>query len=123
MSVSIWRIAVDAPNYLADDLSGEGAKRSGGRWNRCGLPVVYCASNVSLCVLETIVHIQTDDLPLNRYLVEVNIPDALWKSRLVLEDPAPQERSSIARRNVSQLNANKKMLVARQANRLRHDVL
>lgn len=87
MNQSVWRIAVDTSNYSADDLSGEGAKRSGGRWNRVGLPMVYCSSNIALCVLETIVHIETDDLPLNRYLVEIQIPESIWKSRDVLAHP------------------------------------
>ncbi len=33
MTVSVWRIAVEAPAYSADDMSGAGAKLSGGRWN------------------------------------------------------------------------------------------
>jgi RES domain-containing protein len=39
MSVqAVWRIALDAPLFKADDLSGEGAKKSGGRWNKKGPP-------------------------------------------------------------------------------------
>lgn len=42
------------------DLSGEGARRYGGRWNRPGRPVVYAASSAALAVLEVRVHL---DLP------------------------------------------------------------
>ena len=43
------------------DLSGEGARRFGGRWNSPGRPLVYAASSAALAVLEVRVHL---DLPL-----------------------------------------------------------
>lgn len=70
----VWRIATEAPNYGADDLGGAGAAVSGGRWNRPGTPLVYCASSISLATLETIVHLGVGDLPLNRYLIRVDLP-------------------------------------------------
>lgn len=77
MTVHVWRIATEGKTYHANDLSGEGAKRSGGRWNDVGIPVVYTAMNISLACLETVVHLD-DDLPLNRYLVRIDIPDDVW---------------------------------------------
>ncbi|MHB1942747.1 MAG: RES family NAD+ phosphorylase [Acidiferrobacteraceae bacterium] len=77
----VWRIAPDTPDYGADDRSGTGAKRTGGRWNRPGLPVLYCADTPSLACLETLVHLGAGSLPLNRYLVAVDIPDAVWVAR------------------------------------------
>lgn len=82
-----WRIATDTPNYLADDLTGAGAKITGGRWNRVGLPILYCASTPSLACLETMVHLGTGSLPLNRYLVKILIPDSLWRVREVTSPP------------------------------------
>ncbi len=76
MSV-VWRIGTDTPGYTADDLSGAGAEATGGRWNRKGTPLVYAASSRALACLETIVHLSAGDLPLNRYLVAVEIPDEL----------------------------------------------
>jgi RES domain-containing protein len=76
-----WRIAADTPDYVADDLSGAGAKITGGRWNRPGLPVLYCADTPSLACLETLVHLGTGDLPLNRYLVAIDVPDPVWRAR------------------------------------------
>ena len=76
MSV-VWRIGTDAPTYTADDLSGTGARITGGRWNRKGTPMLYAASSQALACLETVVHLNAGDLPLNRYLVEVDIPDDL----------------------------------------------
>ena len=81
----IWGIAIETPNYAANDLTGEGAKRTGGRWNRKGLPVVYCSKSIALAVLETLVHLNQWDLPLSRFLVEVTIPDSLWAARQRLD--------------------------------------
>lgn len=81
MTSSLWRIATDAREYEANDLSGKGAERSGGRWNRPGLPAVYCAANISLACLETVVHLKAGGLPLNRTLVQVDVPDNLWVAR------------------------------------------
>lgn len=84
MTISVWRIATDTPEYEAHDLSGKGAERSGGRWNRPGRPVLYTASTVSLACLETIVHLNAGALPLNRFLVEIVVPDDVWAVRQVL---------------------------------------
>lgn len=81
MTVQLWRIGVDTPNYTADDLSGKGAAITGGRWNRPDHPVVYCASSIALAVLETVVHLGLQGLPLNRYLVRIDVPQDLWDAR------------------------------------------
>ena len=78
---SVWRIAPDTPDYVAHDLSGKGAEITGGRWNRKGLPVVYAASTAALAALETIVHFAAAGLPLNRFLVRIDLPDDLWDAR------------------------------------------
>jgi RES domain-containing protein len=80
----VWRIATDTPTYTADDLRGLGAKTTGGRWNRAGMPVVYCAESISLAAMETLVHLGAGGLPLNRYLVSVEIPEAIWRRRQIL---------------------------------------
>jgi RES domain-containing protein len=85
--IRAWRIATDTPGYTADDLTGAGAKISGGRWNRPGSPLLYCASNISLAVLETFIHLGAGGLPLNRYLVELAIPDAVWQRAITLDAP------------------------------------
>lgn len=82
----VWRIAVDTPDYVADDLSGAGARITGGRWNRPGLSVLYCADTPSLACLETLVHLGAGGLPLNRHLVAIDIPDRAWHHR---EDQTP----------------------------------
>jgi RES domain-containing protein len=74
----VWRIAADTPTYVADDLNGTGAKLTGGRWNKAGAPVVYASASRALACLETIVHLNAGGLPLNRYLVAIDIPDDVW---------------------------------------------
>jgi RES domain-containing protein len=84
MTVAVWRIAVEAPAYAANDVSGTGAKVTGGRWNSKGTPVVYCATNIALATLETVHYLQTGGLPYNRFLVRIDVPDAVWDARQVL---------------------------------------
>ena len=84
MSVSVWRIATDTPAYEAHDLSGKGAELKGGRWNRAGRPVVYAATNIALACLETVVHLNQAGLPLNRFLVRIDVPDGVWAARRTL---------------------------------------
>ncbi len=79
---SVWRIATDTPDYTADDSTGAGAKATGGRWNRQGTALVYCASSIALACLETLAHLGAASLPLNRYLVRVEIPDDIWDAGL-----------------------------------------
>lgn len=82
----VWRIAPDTADYQADDLSGKGAERTGGRWNRKSQAMLYCSSTIALACLETLVHLAGGDaLPLNRYLVKIVIPPAAWRDRTVLE--------------------------------------
>lgn len=104
MSRTVWRIATDTPDYEADDLSGEGAKRTGGRWNEKGAPAVYAAENRALACLETLVHLGAGGLPFNRYLVAVAIPDDVWTAAEAHDpsglpvgwDAQPAGRASIA---------------------------
>lgn len=88
MTQSAWRIAVDAPTYTAADLTGTGAKITGGRWNSPGKPLVYCSTSIALATLETVVYLGTGSMPFNRFLVRIDIPDAVWAARSFLE-PLP----------------------------------
>jgi RES domain-containing protein len=78
---AVWRIATDTPTYEADDLSGTGAKITGGRWNEKDVPSVYTSENRALACLETMAHLNAGGLPLNRYLVEITIPAHVWDAR------------------------------------------
>ena len=81
----VWRIATEGRAYSASDMSGTGAAIEGGRWNSVGKPMVYTAGSIALACLETLVHIK-NSLPLNRYLVSIDIPDHVWRVRLQLTD-------------------------------------
>ncbi|MDO5626022.1 MAG: RES family NAD+ phosphorylase [Pseudomonadota bacterium] len=101
---SLWRIAADTPDYTADDLSGTGARITGGRWNMRGTPMLYASTSRALACLETVVHLGGGlALPLNRYLVRIDVPADVWAARTVLApedhigwDALPAGRVSIA---------------------------
>jgi RES domain-containing protein len=104
LSRRLWRIGVDTPTYQADDLSGKGAEATGGRWNARGTPVVYASQTRALAALETLVHLNAGGLPLNRYLVAIEVSDATWSAAETLEasslpvgwDAEPPDLVSIA---------------------------
>ena len=79
--MKLWRIAAETRKYLATDLSGGGAANSPGRWNDDKEPVVYSAPAIAMAVLETAAHVDDSGLPLNRYLVEIDVPDDVWAKR------------------------------------------
>lgn len=47
----------------AGDLSGEGAKLFGGRWNHKSVPCIYTSESRALALLEYTVNINIDDIP------------------------------------------------------------
>jgi RES domain-containing protein len=87
MTVALWRIAATTSKYVADDMSGTGAKNTGGRWNSVGKAVIYSSESIALAVHETVVHTRSGGLPLNRYLVRLDVPDDVWAARQVLAPP------------------------------------
>ena len=103
MSRRLWRIATDTPTYEADDLSGAGAKATGGRWNEPGVAMLYAAETIALACLETVVHLNAGGLPFNRFLVAIDVPDDLWSDAQVYAatslrvgwDAEPAGRASI----------------------------
>jgi len=80
LRVKVWRNAVEALTYPASALSGTEAKKTGGRWNHVGTPLVYCSTNIALTILETLNAIKGGAFPYNRFLVEIDIPDDVWLS-------------------------------------------
>ena len=81
----LWRIAAETRRYPADDLTGGGAAISPGRWNEEKQPVVYSAPSIAIAVLETAAHIDDSGLPLNRYLVQIDVPENVWALHEIAE--------------------------------------
>jgi RES domain-containing protein len=51
-----WRIVRE--KYTATAFSGEGASKTGGRWNSRGVSMVYTSASKSLAALEILVHVE-----------------------------------------------------------------
>jgi RES domain-containing protein len=83
--VILWRIATETRQHRADDLSGAGAANHPGRLNDEHEAVVYAAPTIAMAVLETAAQIDDAGLPLNRYLVRIEVPDSVWMAREVLD--------------------------------------
>jgi RES domain-containing protein len=79
--VNLWRIAAETRQFAADDLSGGGAAAFPGRWNDERQAVLYAAPTLAVAVLETAAHIDGSGLPLNRFVVRIDVPDATWAVR------------------------------------------
>jgi RES domain-containing protein len=57
-------------------LSGIGAEKVGGRWNKVGTRAVYCSENISLALLEYYVHSENIALlPKNILVAKIQFPD------------------------------------------------
>ena len=79
--VALWRIAKHTADYAATDLSGGGARACGGRWNGKGVPMVYAATTIALATLETLAHLGDNIAIRNAFLVRIDVPAPVWKSR------------------------------------------
>jgi RES domain-containing protein len=82
----LWRIT-RAP-YA--DLTGEGARLFGGRWNPVGTPVVYASTALSLAVLEALVHTDPDLLPDDLVAIEIDARSASEEEHVEAELPRPR---------------------------------
>ena len=69
--MKVYRITKEK---YANDLSGRGAERFGGRWNSKGVPVLYTSQHRSLCILELLVHTPVDVIPKHLTLLELELP-------------------------------------------------
>ena len=69
----IYRLAT---SEFAYDLSGEGAKIYGGRWNPVGLAAVYISEFISLSILEILVRANKFTSPDTYTLLSIQIPES-----------------------------------------------
>jgi len=79
---------IDRQKYLPTTLRGIGAASSDGfRWNSLHTHMVYTSESKSLAMLEISVHLDlAQDLPTDRYFVDIDIPNNLNILELSLED-------------------------------------
>lgn len=71
-----WRILREV--HSREPLSGFGASLAGGRWNSKGVPVVYAATSLSLCILELLAaYLPTGRLPPDLVAAKLELPDDL----------------------------------------------
>lgn len=59
------------------DLSGEGARLAGGRWNQKGVPVLYTSDSTALAALEKLVHTPLHLMPKNLSILTLELPSQL----------------------------------------------
>lgn len=63
----------------ARQLTGEGARLFGGRWNRKGDACIYTSGTRSLCILEYAANVSIDELPPDLAMTEYSLPDRLCR--------------------------------------------
>jgi RES domain-containing protein len=61
----------------ANDLSGSGARKAGGRWNSKGTAMIYTAESRALCTAEIAVHLPLGNIPKNYCMVSIEIPASI----------------------------------------------
>jgi RES domain-containing protein len=70
----VYRVA--NVKYKEETLSGLGAEKVGGRWNKVGTRSVYCSENISLALLEYYVHSENiANLPKSILIAKIEFPD------------------------------------------------
>lgn len=70
--MKLYRIA---KSKRATDLSGEGARICGGRWNSRGTPMLYTSEHISLAALEVSVHLNSLMMKLKHSYITIEIPE------------------------------------------------
>jgi RES domain-containing protein len=68
----VYRIATS--KHL-NDLSGEGARLHGGRWNHRGTAVIYTSETRSLATVELVVHVSLSFAPTDLKMATIEVPD------------------------------------------------
>ncbi|XOL41476.1 hypothetical protein KCTC32420_01861 [Aequorivita nionensis] len=87
-------------------MSGEGARLFGGRWNKVGDVMLYFSQNLSLSLLEIIVHVEYAKLPLDYSFLEVEIPDSSIKNIQSIDFIEPKWSTEAAVNQLQMLGSN-----------------
>src|SRR5688572_26136342 len=59
----------------SNDVTGEGSRKHGGRWNQIGIPCIYTSSTRALAVLEYSVHTPLENIPRALSFTSFEIPE------------------------------------------------
>ena len=78
----VWRLA----SGRFSPLDGGGGLVAAGRWNSLGNRIAYTSGNLSLCVLEQLVHIDLEDVPDDYTAFKIEMPDDLPVGTVSLSD-------------------------------------
>lgn len=70
--IRVYRIGL---SKYARDLTGEGARLFGGRWNQKSIPCIYTSESRSLCLLEYTVNIHIDEIRRALSITTFEIPE------------------------------------------------
>ena len=84
--MQVFRLARANRRY---DLSGWGAYLVGGRWNLPGRALLYTAESRALATLEVLVHLPSDSLPDDMYLLTLEVPDQVNYETLAADQLPP----------------------------------
>lgn len=78
----------------ANDLTGRGAEKAGGRWNSKGTAMLYTGETRALCTTEIAVHTPLGNIPLDYVIIAIELPNSLSVKELKANE-LPQDWKSI----------------------------
>lgn len=82
--MELYRITQE---MYSEDLTGNGSKLFGGRWNSEGIPALYCASSRSLALLETLAHTPAKMLLVKTYiLITISVPASAMHEVITIDE-------------------------------------
>jgi len=113
--MELYRIAQEK---FADDLTGNGSRLFGGRWNSEGFFALYTSSTRSMVLLETLAHTPAKMLNANNYqLISLLIPEGIVAEEILLSSlpggwDVPDTRPFTKRLGDKFLNEGRSLLLA-----------
>ena len=112
--MELYRITQE---QFAEDLSGNGSRLFGGRWNSEGYFALYTSSTRSMALLETLAHTPAKMLDVKNYqLVTLSVPDSAGTEEILLSSlpkfwDAPDTRSFTKKMGDKFLSEKSKLLL------------
>ena len=91
--MTVHRICGEAHN---NDISGTGSKLFGGRWNSKGIPMLYVSENISLSVLEMLVHNNFKDFSIPLSILKILLPETILINDIKISKLKPDWQDDIS---------------------------